>query len=347
MTKIRISCAQLAAVIVICRIHTLMTHIPLIGTGFSAASELIGVTLSAALCCLIVLPSVSFYKKHENMGIITCISERNHALGLFFGITAVAALLLAGSHTVSDFTAFSSERFVGGFGELLTAFLLILTCLYAAYCGIEGIARSTAVIFLLFFIMLILMFSGSADKFSAENLRADISGNNILSSFIDDFIESSEIITLIFCGKYAGEKYRMSAYLSLFFRLFATAFITLAVILVLGDYAFICKYPFLDVGSAAGIRFFQRIDALYMIIWVVTAVISIALKIFTAGEILKELFPSLRAKNTVSAAALFICAAIFNCVNSAGNTAYLILFPLTAIIVPLFAANSVKREKRT
>ncbi len=347
MTKIRISCAQLAAVIVICRIHTLMTHIPLIGNGFSAASELIGVTLSAVLCCLIVLPSVNFYKKHENMGIITYISEKNRALGLLFGTFAVAALLLAGAENVGDFTAFSSERFVGGFGELLIAFLLILTCLYAAYCGIEGIARSTAVIFLLFFIMLILMFSGSADTFSAENLHADISGKDILSSFFDDFIESSEIITLIFCGKYVNEKYRTSAYLSLFFRLLATAFITLAVILVLGDYAFISKYPFLDVGSAAGIRFFQRIDALYMIIWVITAVVSVALKIFTAGELLKELFPSLRAKNTLSAAALFICTAILSYGNGAGNTAYLILFLLTALFIPLFAANSVKREKRT
>ncbi|MGN0693158.1 MAG: GerAB/ArcD/ProY family transporter [Oscillospiraceae bacterium] len=285
----KVGFVQLALIIVICRVFTLMTHIPLIRDGFSFSEQLLALAVSSAISALLIIPFVIFYGRYD-CGVVDCIYAESRLWGRIAAAVYIVYLILACVTDASEFSAFIGTRFDFGADERIIAFILIIVCMYCAYCGAEGICRSAGAVMVIFLVMTAFMAGGSCEKMSAEHIRCELSAGNVLSAVYDDLAGGTELIVLCLMGKFTRDRYRCGAYLSLAGRLVIAAGITLSVILVLGDYAYICGYPFLDAGSAAGIRFLQRIDAVYMIVWSLAAVLTISLKIFLGADILRTIF---------------------------------------------------------
>ncbi len=286
----KVGFVQLALIVMICRIFTLMTHIPLIRDGFSFSEQLLALAISSVVAALLIIPFVIFYSRYD-CGIVDCIYGRSRLWGNIAAAVYLLYLILACVTDVSEFSSFIGARFDFGADECIIALILIIVCMYCAYCGAEGICRSGGAVMVLFLVMVAFMVGGSCEKISAEHIRCEMSAGNVISAVYDDMAGGTELIVLCLMGKFTRNRYRCGAYLSLAGRLIIAAGITLSVILVLGDYAYICGYPFLDTGSAAGIHFLQRIDAVYMIVWSLAAVLTISLKIFLGADILRTILP--------------------------------------------------------
>ena len=327
----KVGFVQMALIIIISRIFTLMTHIPLIRDGFSFYEQLLAMAVSSAAAAVLIIPALIFYGRYDT-GIIDCAYGRNRLWGIIAAAVYLLYLVLACAADVSQFSSFIGCRFDFGAKEWAIALILMIVCMYCAYCGAEGICRSGGAVMVIFLVMAAFMVCGSCEKMSAEHIRCNISAGNAVTAVIDDLAGSTELIVLVLMGKFTRDRYRCGAYLSLAGRLVIAAGITLSVILVLGDYAYICGYPFLDTGSAAGIKFLQRIDAVYMIVWSLAAVLTISLKIFLAADILRTICPECFPVITIFSAAVYILYLL----GIIGNSILmLILMILGAFIVPL------------
>ena len=284
-----ISYKQLAAVIIVCRIFTLMTHVPLIRQGYSAAVQISAEAVSALIQAVMLIPAVIFYSKDRHDP-----AERAFVLGKVWGYAVSAVYLIYFTVTAAMnggiFTDFLRSRFSESVTGAAAAVLLVIVCFYCAYCGIEGIARASAAVLILFIIMTIVMVTGGIDKMQTENLRTDFSGSLFLNALTEDISRCTETALLCFAGKYTADRFRCGAYYSVCGKLLCTVFVTFVSLLVLGDYAYMSLYPYLDIGSSAGVRFLQRIDAVYMIVWVLTAVIFISTEIFFSASVLETAF---------------------------------------------------------
>lgn len=330
----KVSFVQLAMIITVCRLFTLMTRIPLIRDGFSCAEQLMAAAISAAAAAVLIIPSVIFYRRHDT-GIIDSIYGRSRAWGTISAAFYIVYILWACVTDITDFTAFIGSRFDFGAEGTVISLMLIIVCIYCAYCGAEGICRSSGAVLVMFLIMAAFLVYGSCERASAENIRCGMGRSNTLSAVLDDLSGSTELIMLCLMGKFTRDRYRCGAYFSLTGRLILSVGITFGALLVLGDYAYICSYPLLDTGSAAGIRFLQRIDAVYMIVWSLSAVLTLSLKIFLAADILRTIFPKKLPMMTIFSAAAYILSALS---LTAGRGVMLVLMAV-CLLVPLLVKS--------
>lgn len=291
MTKIKVSPYLFAIVILVGKIQILMTHIPFISGGFSFFSEVLGTILSTAICMIFL---AFFFGE----------SSRFYDNKLVSAIVFLTSLCGAVSE-ISSFASFSSDRFSDKIPEIIIVTVLLLMCLYASYLGIEGITRSGGIIIFMFLIMFIVMISDNFTNMNIMNLKGSPNLSDIKISMTDDLFSSFEIIPLIYLKKYVSGNYRKCAVISLVLRAFLTILVTFAVLIVLGDYSYISDYPFLDMGSMGEIKFLQRTDSLYVILWVVVTVISTSLQIFSMSDSLKNIFTKCKFTKTISVILIF------------------------------------------
>ena len=346
---------QLAAVIIIYRIFTLMTYIPLIENGHSLKVQLCSAAASTLIQALMLIPSVLLFSDRDSSdekgGICEKVLAKNRFWGYIITPLYYIYFILAAAFSALDFTEFIGSRFIGSVPEWITLLLIILVCLYCAWCGIEGIGRAAPVVITGFIIMLIVMLCGGMERIDPENIQGEFISDSFLKALYNDLSRSSELTMLCFGGKYIVNNFRKSAYSALAVRLVCTVITVLGAVLVLGDYVYMCSYPFLNIGSTAGVRFLQRIDSVYMIIWVLAAVISLSAALYMASDVLKTAAPTLKrgTVTAVSALLLFIAALPY---ALSGKEAELYknisAFPVqlvTAVLIPLIILMTTKKGK--
>lgn len=346
---------QLAAVIIICRIFTLMTYIPLIENGHSLKVQLSAAAVSSLIQAVMLIPSVMLFRDgndtEKNSGICERVLEKSRFWGYIVISVYYVYFILAAAYSALNFTEFIGSRFIGDIPEQITLLLLILVCLYCTRCGIEGIGRAAPVVIAGFIIMLIVMLCGGLERIDTENIAGGFDTDSFLRALYNDLSRSFELTILCFGGKYISQGFRKSAYYSLAARLLCTVITVLGAVLVLGDYVYMCSYPFLNIGSTAGVRFLQRIDSVYMIIWVLASVTALSAALYTASDVLKTAAPSLNRDTTalVSALLLFI-AALPYAVSDKDAELYKALTSLpallvTAVLIPLIILITSRKGK--
>lgn len=328
MTKIKVSPYLFAFAVILGRLHVLMTHIPFISGGFSFLSECMG-TIFSTLICMIFLVIAS---KNDT------IYYDKKAVSCVIFITALFGAALE----ISEFISFSHDRFSDKVPVSIIKFLLISVCLYAVYLGIEGITRSSVIIIFLFLIMLIVMICENFSDINMINLKGNLNFSDSFSSMADDLFSSSEIISLIYLKKYVSGGYKKSVVISLASRLIITIFVTFSVLLVLGDYSYISDYPFLDLGSMGEIKFLQRTDSLYVILWVAVTVLSVSLQIFLMSDSLKNIFPSFKYSAVLSFILIFALSYSDKIISI-----YKVLFIISAFIIPVFILIKERKNAKT
>ena len=282
-TRPHISTGQLAALIVIYRISTLMVYIPLVGQGCSTAEQLCALAVSSLIQTVMLIPAVICSEK----GILPD-GFRNKALNIAADIIYSLYFMLVTAGTLVRSVHFMDSRFGNNVPVAVTAAMFTAVCLYCAYCGIEGIARGTMFTLVFFVIMCMVMAYGNKDVMTIENIGMRFDTGNFMKAVYGDISRSPELTLLCCMAGYTSGKYRRAVLGANIGRFFVTAAVTAAVFIVLGDYVYMCEYPFLKLGSAAGVNFLQRIDALYMVVWVLAAAAGMSAMIFTASEKLRD-----------------------------------------------------------
>ncbi len=307
-----ISWGQLLILLLICRIFTLMTFVPLVANGYTPTTQFIATIISVIIQAISIIPLIYLGQKYPNKSVTELALDKNKILGIFTAVLYLAFFIFYTVNAVIHFERFINTRFFPTASEYIWIGIFLLICVYCASLGIEGLARSSVLLFVVFIAMLIVIVITSRHDFDMVNLYYDNSyKTNLYQAVLDDLARNGEIIALAFLARHVKGKFKKSSYGLLVSKLLVSLAVAFMIVTVLGDFAVMTDYPFLTVGSYAGVRFLQRTDSIFMVLWTMTSVIAITLFIHIIGGLFGEIIPKMKLKNTTSALIVFCIALPF------------------------------------
>ncbi len=345
----KISCKQLLILLLICRIFTLMTFVPLISEGYSFASQTAAVLISTAIQAVLVIPIILFNRLRPDTTVTAAIKDKSKAAGI---IAAAVYLIFFLSHSINStmhFMQFLQSRFFHDAGVVIMLAIFVTVCIYCAYCGIEGLARSSTIVLIFFILTLIMMTASSAGNFDTINFYNDVGNISLWKAVADDLARNCEIAAAAFLIKNTAKPCRKSLYGLLAAKLILTEAVMALITGVLGGFAELTDYPFMEVGSYSDTRLFQRNDSLYLILWTLAAVISVSLFIRITAGLACEIVPKLKCASVIAGAAVFVLSSVFMFadIDFSQTAGYIcggfVVIILTAVI-PLAAYLSLRKK---
>lgn len=354
MKKYTIGWGQLLILLLLCRIFTLMTFVPLLGEGYTFSTQLIASVISTVIQAVMIIPIILLNKTIESKSTTEIVFSRSKILGYIISFLYFVFFIFYTANGVICFQRFITVRFYPSANRYIWTAVLLLVCIYCSYLGIEGLARSAGIVFVLFVAMFVLMTGLSAADIDLSNYYFDRTySNSLFSAVTEDLARNGEITALAFLMKHVEKKYRCSAYCYLASKLISVEAVMFLITVVLGDFAAMTDYPFLTVGAYAGVRFIQRFDSIYMVIWTITAVINISVMMYISSGIINESFPKLKYKHFISGVIVFLLCMPFlisgkNDMPVYGiiSSGYSVLLLITVIPLIIYIFEKVKSRRK-
>ncbi len=342
-----ISWGQLLLLLFMCRVFTLMTFVPFARDSEGLTLRLTAAAVSAAVQAVLLIPVVLLRRS-----VTETVLGKNKPCGIIAAALYLLFFLFYTVNSLLHFQDFLSDRFFPTADSTLWIAVLLLICVYCACMGTEALGRSAVLLFWLFIAALAVMAFTSAGEAKAENLYfEDFSANNLFSAVLNDLSRNGEICAVAFLAGRVRDKLRCGVYGLLTSKLLLAEAAAVFIAAVLGDFAALTDYPFLALGTfgASGGGFIQRGDALYLIVWTITAVINISLFLHISAELLTEVFPKLKFSTSIAAVLTFGILLLFTAGGIGFDGVYGLLCSgwaviLLAGVIPLIALVISKRK---
>ena len=287
----KISWGQTFVILLSARLFALMTCTPVTSDKNPLTVYMIGVLISTAIQAALIIPFLFLKNKFPDKSVTEIASLKG---GFFSFIVSIIYFVFFFSSAIISVTRF--EKFVGGVffekSSMLTGtFILIASAVYGSYSGIQGIARTSGIIFALFCFYIILQPLSSLNSINFLNLtfRADLYSGSILTAVMDDFSQSSQIILLAVLLPYLKNLNKgIAGYL--IGKLVSVEIILFFAVTILGGYVSLVDYPFFSLAGFAVNSNFERLDAIYIFVWVLISFVNTSLLIFALSNIINSFF---------------------------------------------------------
>ncbi len=360
LEKNQISVLQLVLLLFLSRAFVILTYVPGIGSSVSGAAVLVGNIIGYAVVMLCFLPVIVTAKKYPERSLMMNLETAWGGVGTFVGILYYLFVVLLASNTLAHFQFFMVNAV---FTEAnVWAILLPITAVaaYAAYTGIEGIARAGFPIAVGFTIALLFILCSSVPNLQTENIKFPVEGGmgEIALSAYGVVANTMEIPLAYLLLPYCKEKIKRGMVGLVIGLLLLTEAVTFFIVAVLGDFAASQTFPFYALASMSELSVFQRLDALHMGIWVFVAFLKLSLLIFSATEILRFIAP--KGKNTgcfrqgcLAVTAVSVLGAAVPACYDIGwmRTLYRMLYSgipiaVAGILIPIAVLWSMERRKK-
>lgn len=183
------------------------------------------------------------------------------------------------------------ENSGGIWGKLLISGIIALVCLYISSAGIKAMGRASLIAAFIGAICLLIAAVSGLIHLDAENLTRAKSGRSLFGELTTGFALSGGIGSFaILLGVTKGSSLKNAAAYFIG-KGILTAVITLTAVLVAGGIMEITDFPVVTAAQVSQPFSSQRIDSLFLIVFAIFAVFSIAVQTVTSAYILGELFP--------------------------------------------------------
>lgn len=301
----KIGWGQFLLLLFMCRVFTLMTFAPASANSGDLTLQMTAAVISTVIQAVLMIPIVLLKKSVTETAL-----EKNRFCGILTAAVYLLFFLFYAVNSLLHFQKFLSARFFRHSGSIIMLAVLLAVCVYCACLGVEALGRSGVLLFWLFLAALVIMVLYSAQDFDITNLIfGKLEEKNLFTAVMDDIARNGEICAAAFLAKHVRDKLRCGVYGLLASKLILIEAVTLLITAVLGDFARLTDYPFLTVGTFGGTGFIQRGDALYLIVWTVTAVINISLFLHISAGLIAEVFPKIKFSASIAAVIVFAAAA--------------------------------------
>lgn len=294
----KITKGQLASLLILSRIFTLMTFVPLSSEGFTSLDIIAAIAFSTILQAVMAIPVFIVYDKTKGENIFSVIKEKNKALGIIVILLYAVFFLIMAVNALSGFRIFLNDVFGQEYGIWGMVFLLSV-CFYGLFCGLTAIGRFSGIVFGLFVIMLASICIFSVKDFSILNFAPFVSGNvkTIWNAVLDDLARGTEIILFVLLISKTKGNSKCG-----FFSFLAGKTIILELVIavitgVLGAYSRMTEYPFFKLGGYTAIHAIERLDAVYLVVWTLNALLTVSLFLTAVRELADMAFKSFKYEN--------------------------------------------------
>ncbi|WP_028518555.1 hypothetical protein [Ruminococcus flavefaciens] len=207
------------------------------------------------------------------------------AYAVFFGGTLFSALW-----RTSGEVYIPSESGNGVWGRLMIAGVIALVCLYSSSTGIKSVARASAIAAATGILCLGIDFVSAAFNADWSNITAPERNGFIYEIMRGTALSGSLGSMAVLSGTVKGERSR--AFVWYFTaKAIMSAVLILTVLSVTGRIMDITDFPVVTAAQLSQPFDAQRIDALFLVVFAVFAVFSIALQVMTGAYLIKQIFP--------------------------------------------------------
>lgn len=193
------------------------------------------------------------------------------------------------------------ENSAGIWGKLLISGLIAAVCLYISSAGIKAMGRASVIAAFIGAICLLVAAVSGISHLDPENFSRAESGRTLTEELITGFAVSGGTGSLaILLGITKGHSLKN---VSLYFigKGILTAAVTLTAVSVAGGIMEITDFPVVTAAQVSQPFSSQRIDSLFLIVFAIFAVFSIAVQTAASAYVLGELFPKfVRFRSSVS-----------------------------------------------
>ena len=243
----------------------------------------------------------------------------------------------------SDVIYIPYENSNGIWGKLLVAGLIALVCLYSSSTGIKAVSRSAVIASAIGTICLLIVAVSAVFGSDWKNLLRTENSDGFFKEISRGFVLSGGLGSFAVLLSFTkGNALKNSLYyftgkiiLTAVSPVLGSAVVTVSSILVAGGIMKITEFPVVTAAQLSQPFPVQRIDSLFLIIFAVFAVFSIAVQSLTAAGLLMKIFPKFRHLRTTSVLVLMISSAFLFSGENNYNIVYAVAIAFVLLVVPL------------
>ena len=235
----------------------------------------------------------------------------------------------------SDVIYIPYENSNGIWGKLLVAGLIALVCLYSSSTGIKAVSRSAVIASTIGAICLLIVAVSAVFGSDWENLLHTENSDGFFKEISRGFVLSGGLGSFAVLLSFTKGNALKNALYYFTGKIILTAVVTVSSILVAGRIMKITEFPVVTAAQLSQPFPVQRIDSLFLIIFAVFAVFSIAVQSLTAAGLLMKIFPKFKYLRTTSVLVLMIGSAFLFSGENNYNTVYAVAVAFVLLAVPL------------
>lgn len=271
------------------RCFFIMGMIPLLFEK-SGIDSLVSILLGTILGLFLVGIYLLIMEKEKDKHIFEAIDQSfPKAFAFPLKILLILTLLLLGSFLLSQIALYINNSFLGDSSLFIIALTFLLLCDFTSKKGLEQIARSAEIIFMLFLLLFLLSLFGIIPLMEPSRLKPFFSSDWIKighSSLLYGFCNSLPLflLTMIPKDKIRSHKKLNKAVITGYLIASFTIFLTFVwMIGVLGiDLASYYQYPETAIlKKVAYFRFIERIEGVLSISWLLDGAVVLSFLLFT------------------------------------------------------------------
>lgn len=197
----------------------------------------------------------------------------------------------------------------GIWGKLLTAGLIALVCLYSSSTGLRAVSRAAVIGAAAGLLCILIDFSSAVFSADWENIYRP-ERQSFFYGFVRGFALSGSLGSFfVLLEKTRGER-RHAAVLYFGMKALLTSVIIMTSLAVAGGIMSVTDFPVITAAQLSQPFEAQRIDSLFLVIFVLFSVFSVTLQVMTGAYLLKCLFPKFRRWRSSTVTVLVLVSAL-------------------------------------
>lgn len=289
----KISSYQFISILLCCKLFSIMTYIP--DKDDNAAVILITIVITTIIQAILVIPAIAFYNKNNGEGILSFANSKSRILSVTISILFLLLCLWAIIESTGDLAFFLQYCFSDTYASWAVIIVIAAATFYVAHTGISTLARMTGIIVVVTLIGLALTLTGFEHHMNFVELNIAVRDpiRDVIKTTPKFFAASQELVAFVILLDALRCKPAKTIYSYLGFKLIITLLSAMTIIIVLGDFVYLAKFPFFTLSSYLQTKIIEHYGALFMIFWTLCALVKLTIFTICAQHCIHQIFPKL------------------------------------------------------
>ena len=351
-----ISSRQFFAMLIVFRMVIMMTADTILLGGENLADNILSCGIGFALNFVLILPLYFLNRREPGTNLLEKSYDLFGSLGTAVALFYVIYFIFVDCYYLSFFHIFTVNVLDPKIPSWLIAVSVVAVATYAALQRLEAIARTAVLVLVIILVSLIFMFATVTPRIDLNNFQPFLyrGTGQMWTGVLQFFGRSTEFaIIAMILPQVSGNRKKGFFW----WNLVIYGFMSLALFILataLGDYSNTQLFPFYTIASVAGVGPFQRMDVIFIGVWISGLFLKIAMDLYLIFRCFTQIFNQKAGKISMVCSAAVISAGAMLVVSI--RWLYQLVFslklilPLTgtaAFLVPmiLLLANLIKHRK--
>lgn len=351
----KLGALQIASLLFVSRVFSILTHSGSEFSGFGDTTIMLG-SFIAGICSILLAYLISWViRRNKANNLLDLAGAASDRFGKFAYVTVGIVCLLVSIVTMVNFQHFLSLAVYPQMGNSLFIICLSAVCVYAAFLGLEAISRFSVIIAVLVVISVIVAASGLSGDIRIINLNSpfEFGVKPILFSAYQGVVGNTELLLFVVLLGRLNRKGNHTFTASMILSMTCYQIVFFLMVATLGDYSSSQSFPIYTLMASANISIFQRLDFIFMVIWIFISFLKISLYLNVSDQCIRRAFPKLKRGIGITASAVVIAGASMVVISQMRFIYALgmlqlsgVMYIVSVLLIPILSVAILKLRKK-